>query len=377
MAGLGGYAGGVLDRVLTAAEKQNPAPFRLVAVGDPGIDSDALSHRRRGLEARGVLVLPDFLATLDQPDVDAVWLPVPIHLHRRFVESAFTAGKHVVCEKPLAGCVADVDAMIDARDQAERAGLVGFQDLFHPVTRSLKRELLDGILGDVEHVTVFGSWPRTDVYFNRAGWAGCRVLDGVAVNDSPANNAMAHFLMLGLFLLGDTEADAAQPVSVGAQAWRAAPIENYDTVDASFSFRNGTQLRLLLTHATKHLRDVQVVVRGTRGSLAWVRSADDEPLLPVDRVVDAPGDTWSRLILEVGAALAGDRSATPALATFENARRHAVAVEMITQASETATIDPSRITPTDLGDDRGVNAHVPGLLEAMITAARTGEPLNF
>ena len=68
----------------------------------------------RELKALGVQTARTFEQLLEL-DIDAVWLPLPIDLHRPFTETALAAGKAVMCEKPAAGSVDDVDAMIAAR----------------------------------------------------------------------------------------------------------------------------------------------------------------------------------------------------------------------------------------------------------------------
>ena len=75
---------------------------------------------------------------------EAVWLPLPIPLHRPYTEQALAAGKAVLCEKPAAGCVQDLDAMQDAQSRAGLPVAIGFQDIYEPTTLALKRALLDG-----------------------------------------------------------------------------------------------------------------------------------------------------------------------------------------------------------------------------------------
>src|SRR5687767_1095340 len=108
LAGLGGYAAYVCDRALDEGKAPEPSA-RLVAVTEPELER--FPRRVRELRAAGVTVVRTFAELLSQP-VQAVWLPVPIDLHLPFTEQALAAGKHVMCEKPAAGCVDDVDRMI-------------------------------------------------------------------------------------------------------------------------------------------------------------------------------------------------------------------------------------------------------------------------
>src|SRR5262249_35121293 len=88
-------------------------------------------------------------ALLADRDVDAVYIALPNGLHRDWTVAAARAGKHVLCEKPLATTVAEVDAMADA---AERHGIVLQEAVmmrYHPQTRQLQERLAAGVIGDV------------------------------------------------------------------------------------------------------------------------------------------------------------------------------------------------------------------------------------
>src|SRR6266487_2681684 len=60
------------------------------------------------------------------PDIDAVSVVVANHLHRPIVEALLAAGKHVLCEKPMAPTVADAEAMAEAAEKSDRVAAVGF-----------------------------------------------------------------------------------------------------------------------------------------------------------------------------------------------------------------------------------------------------------
>src|SRR5687768_16608647 len=168
LTGLGGYAAYVADRMLDDAESDAPAA-KLVAVSDP--DLSRFPRRVAELRARGVVVLEDFQQLLARP-VDAVWLPLPIDLHLPFTEASLAAGKAVICEKPAAGCVEDVDAMIAARDRAGLPVAIGFQDVYQPSVAALKKRIVAGEFGKPTGASVIGCWPRSAHYFTRNDWAG-------------------------------------------------------------------------------------------------------------------------------------------------------------------------------------------------------------
>lgn len=69
---------------------------------------------------------------VDNPDVDIVYVVTPNSLHRTFTERAAKAGKHVMCEKPMATSAADSEAMIAACKAADRKLMIGYRSRFQP-----------------------------------------------------------------------------------------------------------------------------------------------------------------------------------------------------------------------------------------------------
>jgi predicted dehydrogenase len=178
----------------------------------------------------------------------------PIHFHVPQSVTALAHGSHVLCDKPLGAIAADVEALVRARDGAGRFVMVGYQWSFSAAIQALKRDLLEGRYGRPLRLATVCAWPRDMAYYQRNTWAG-RLRDGDTgawVLDSPANNAMAHFLHNAFFLLGPEMHLSAMPVSVTAELARAYPIESADTAACRAVTDNGCHVLFLASHVTDH-----------------------------------------------------------------------------------------------------------------------------
>lgn len=334
IAGAGGFAAQIADLVRREGPSCQPR-VQLVGVAEPDPTTHAL--RLAELRERGVATTPDIDQLLARPDIEAVWLPVPIALHRPFTERALAAGKAVMVEKPAAGTVQDVDAMIAARDRAQLPVAVGFQHVYDPLTLTLKRRLLEGQIGQVQHAVLHACWPRSEQYFRRNTWAGRCQHHGDWVLDSPAQNALAHVVNLALFLLGPSVSESAWPVRVEAELYRAHAIENYDTISLRAHLPGGATLLVLLTHVCQSERGPVLQLAGARGCVTWTyRQVDMEAGGATERLARPAAD--GRNVLERFARLVrGIPDETRLVSTLETARAQ---VMLVNAASEAAAIVP-------------------------------------
>jgi len=91
-------------------------------------------------------------ALLADPEIDAVYIPLPNHLHAEWTIRAARAGKHVLCEKPLALSVAEVDAMEAAARQGGVVLAEAFMYRHHPQTLKVRELVTAGAIGAVRFV---------------------------------------------------------------------------------------------------------------------------------------------------------------------------------------------------------------------------------
>jgi len=374
--GMGGYAGRIID-LLLRAEGLDDHPPRLVAV----TSSNPARHPERALdlEGRGVEICSSLDDLLGRDDVEAVWLPVPIELHRPFLERSLAAGKAVLCEKPVAGTVEDCDAMIAARDRHGPVVGIGYQSIADPATLELKRRLVGGALGEIRSATVRGVWPRDSAYYGRAPWAGRLRHNGAWVLDSPVQNAMNHFLNLTLFFLGSRVDSSAVPVGIEAELYRANDIENYDTASLRIEVDSGASVLVLYTHAARETVHPVIHLVGDHGSATWRfdghitltdRTGAEEtiPVLEVQEQRLMMASAFNRL---ARGAPAQDR----VVGTLEQARSTIVAVNGASEAAPVHTIPPPHLRVDDVGEGARLIS-VPGLEHAIVTCARRGLMLH-
>ena len=113
-------------------------------------------------------------ALLADPEIDAVYIPLPNHLHAEWTIRAARAGKHVLCEKPLALTVAEVDAMEAAARQCGVVLAEAFMYRHHPQTLKVKELVDGGAVGPVRFVRGTFSFPldRPNDVRLRPEWGG-------------------------------------------------------------------------------------------------------------------------------------------------------------------------------------------------------------
>ncbi|PWE29066.1 oxidoreductase [Pararhodobacter marinus] len=99
---------------------------------------------------------------LADPDIDAVYIPLPNHLHVDWSLRALAAGKHVLCEKPVALEAPEIDRLIAARDASGLLCAETFMVCHHPQWHRVRQLLADGAIGVLRQVEAAFSFHNDD-----------------------------------------------------------------------------------------------------------------------------------------------------------------------------------------------------------------------
>ncbi len=192
-----------------------------------------------------------YAALLDDPAIEAVYIALPNSLHAEWTIKALQAGKHVLCEKPLAANTREAEQMARAAADAGRVLVEAFHYRYHPVAARLKAILRSGEIGRIKRIETEFSVPllqprRIQFRYELGGGAtmdvGC-----YAVN-------------LLRFLAG------AEPHVAHAQARLIRPqVDRFMT--ASFRFDDGRTGRMTCALLSARLLRAGATVHGTSGEL--------------------------------------------------------------------------------------------------------------
>ncbi|MDJ0388849.1 Gfo/Idh/MocA family oxidoreductase [Roseomonas sp. E05] len=312
----------------------NPARFEVVAVCDRD------PERLRGFAADyGIArAVTDFAAVLAMPDVDVIDICTPPAAHLEQVLAALAAGREVVCEKPLVGCLRDVDRVIAAEAQSRGRVMPIFQYRYGDGFQKARRIIALGLAGDPFLATVETAWRRAAAYY-AVPWRGRydTELGGTLL----AHAIHSHDLLCEL--MGPVETVYA------ATASRVHPIEVEDCAVGSLRMRSGALASVAATVGSQ--REI------TRLRLCFREVTFESSLGPYDpgadpwAIIPASEESAARIAAALAEwqpvpprftgqmhayALALD-SGGPLPVTLEDARRSLELLTALYHSAETAT----------------------------------------
>ena len=292
---------GVLSTAAIAVNKVIPAMQRgalteVVAIGSRDYDRAQSAAAQLGLQG----CYGSYDELLADPDVDAVYNPLPNHLHVPWAIRALDAGKHVLCEKPIARSASEARSLLAAaREHPGLRVMEAFMYKHHPqwqLTRNLVRE---GRIGELRAIHTFFSYFNTDAdnIRNRAEMGGGALLD---IGCYP--------ISLSRWLFDSEPRRVSGVVEIDEQ------FGTDRTTSAILEFDSGTSTFTVSTQVTPFQR---VWIMGTHGRIEidipfnappnrecrlWHdhQGNRDEVVLPACDQYTVQGDDFARAVLEDG-----------------------------------------------------------------------------
>ncbi len=251
-AGMAGRAHLAGYRAATAIHGVGLPEVRFVAVGDVNAAVGKETADRFGYQRAE----SSWQAIAEAPDIDVVSVVVANSLHREIVEGLLAAGKHVLCEKPLAPSIEDAEAMVAAARASDRVTATGFTFRRSPAINAIRAQLESGGIGRPLHLDGhywcdYGCDPMAPMSWRYKGGPGSGALADIG----------AHLVDLAEFLCGPIESVSGAVLAtyiserhlpVGAVVGHALatvsdetePVENEDLVSFTVRFASGATATL-------------------------------------------------------------------------------------------------------------------------------------
>jgi len=260
--GVLGVASIAVRRVIPAMQTAQRCEIRAIAS----------RQKSRAQEAARALGIPkaygSYEELLSDPEIDAIYNPLPNHLHVPWSIRAVQAGKHVLCEKPIGVNAAEVRKLIEARDLAGVKIGEAFMVRTHPRWLRTRELVRTGRIGELRVIT---------------GWFGFFNRDAKNVRNIPEFGGGAlldigcYPVTLSRFVFGE------EPSRVIAMIERDPEMQTDCLTSAMLDFPSG---RCNFTCSTQLAYNQRVALLGTRGRME------------MDRPLNAPSDQATRILID-------------------------------------------------------------------------------
>lgn len=272
---------GVLGAAKIAVEKVIPAMQRgewAEVVGLASRDGATAARVARGLGIEKSY--GSYEELLADPEIEAVYNPLPNHLHVPWTMKAAEAGKHVLCEKPIAMSAAEARLLLDVRDRTGMKIQEAFMVRTHPQWTAARELVRSGRVGHLRSIESFFS------YFNR---------DPSNIRNIPAAGGGAlmdigcYPIQISRFIYG------AEPRRVLSLVERDPEMKTDRLTSAILEFKTG---RATFTCSTQLVAHQRVELIGTSGRVE------------IEVPFNAPPDGTTRIFVDDGSALGGANAET-------------------------------------------------------------------
>lgn len=257
---------------------------RLVAAGKmeflAGVDRSDPGPEVRGEGLPVFESVAELVAAGLKPDI--VIVSTPISTHAPLGLEALETGADLYVEKPPTATFAQFEQLLEAANKAGARVQVGFQALGSHALDAIDGFFANGAagspIGKLRAVAASGTWIRTREYYDRAPWAGRRVLNGVDIVDGVVTNPLAHAVSSALHIAGAKLASDVDQLAV--ELYHAHGNEADDTSVVQLRTTSGIPVTAALTVCAKERTDPWITIFGTEGKAVFYYTRDELHVTP-------------------------------------------------------------------------------------------------
>lgn len=319
----------------------------------------------------------DYRGLLRNKEIQSVHICSPNYLHYEMAKAALEAGKHVVCEKPLAVSVAEAEELVELAEKSGLVNAVNFNIRYYPLTRQIRLVVDKGNVGEI--FAVHGSYLQDWLFYpTDYNW---RLEPEKSGKSRAIADIGSHWMDLIEFVTGlkiiEVCADFAtfhrirkkplRPVETYAgkvlkpEDYQDIPINTEDYATVLFRFENGGRGVMTVNQVAAGRKNrLYFEIDGSKQAVSWESEApnqiwigkrdgnneimmkDPSLVYPDCRdLIGYPGghnegfpDTFKQLFKDVYAHISGEKSGTALYPTFKDGLRELVLCEKIIQSNQ-------------------------------------------
>jgi predicted dehydrogenase len=217
LVGLGGYATGQLAPALQQTEHCYLAG---IVTGTP---SKAVTWKEKyNIPEKNIYNYENYDSIKDNPDIDIIYVVLPNNMHAEYTIRGLEAGKHVICEKPMAIKVEDCDKMIAAAEKANKFLSIGYRLQYDSYNLEMVRLVKEKVYGEVKSIeTTFSIMP------DKGEWR----LNKKIAGGGPLMDVGIYCMQAICYLLG------TEPVAVTAETYPVSDKEKFLDIEETLDFQ--------------------------------------------------------------------------------------------------------------------------------------------
>ncbi len=239
----------------------------LTAICSRRPDAAEATLKQYAPDIKNVHIYNDPAELLKDPDIQAIYIPLASEEHALWTLRAIEHGKHVLCEKPLALSVADIETIQSAAEKYQVCVMEGFMYRFHPQHQRIQEIILSGVIGEVRSVHTCFAYPMQPARMYR-------INRPISQGGGAMWDIGCYAIHTARFHFGDLQAKAVTAMAKhnehGADVSSCGIIDFGDGKYAQFNF------------GFEHARRAEYEIIGTKGGIkchnVWAK-ADEQPII--------------------------------------------------------------------------------------------------